>query len=242
MTAPTTLTTAVAPAEGGFAVTIGGRPLRTPGGRALVVPSAALAREIAAEVAARPEVLSGKGLNDPAAAPHYRIAAGAVDVLAADAAARAGTERELAAYGETDLVCFRSGAPATLAAREAAAWDPLCAWFADRFGARLAVTRTLAAPGQEAGVGRAIGGVLAEADPFRLAALALATKAAGSIVIALALAEGRLDAEAAFAAAFVEEAFQEETWGTDAETARVRAGKRLDLVHAARFLGLLAEA
>jgi len=78
-------------------------------------------------------------------------------------------------------------------------------------------------------------------DDFTLAALSLAARAAGSIVIGLALTRGRIDAEGAFVAATVDETYQAERWGADEEATRARQATALDLTQAARFLALLAE-
>ena len=57
-------------------------------------------------------------------------------------------------------------------------------------------------------------------DPFRLAGLSLATTLTGSALIALALAEGALDVDAAWAAAHVDEDWNIAKWGEDAEAMR----------------------
>jgi chaperone required for assembly of F1-ATPase len=239
---PAVLQTGVRQESGGWCVTVNGRDLATPQRRTVVVPTRALAAAIAAEIAEKPGVLAGKGLADPALAPCFRIASGAIDVIAADGDGRASVERDLVGYGPTDLVCIRAKRPEELVARESAAWDPVCDWFAGRYGVRPAVAAgPLAVPQPEA-VGEALAEAVAARDPFRLAALALATRAAGSVVIGLALCEGALDADAAFAASVVEESYQEEKWGTDRESAKARSVKRLDLGQAVRFLELLAEA
>ncbi len=72
-----------------------------------------------------------------------------------------------------------------------------------------------------------------------LAALHLATAACGSLVIALALVEGRIDAETAFAASQLDESFQIEFWGEDAEQAQRRQALAADIGAAAQFLALL---
>ncbi len=239
--APRQIVFSIAPAEGGgFSVLGANRPLKTPRGHALVVPTQALAETIRDEVAALPGVVAGRGINDPAAAPNFRIAAGAIDVIAADGAARTQLEKALVGYGATDLVCYRAPRPDALVARESREWDPLCAWFEDRFGVRLAQTTGFDAVPCDARLDEILAAALAGLDPFRLAAVSLAVHTAGSIVIGLALAEVRLDSEAAFAASAVGELFQEQTWGMDKDAAAARAVKRLDLEQAARFLELLA--
>jgi chaperone required for assembly of F1-ATPase len=233
--------TSVREGTGGWRVGFNGRGLETPQHRPIVVPTRALAAAIAAEIADNPGVLAAKGLADPALAPCFRIAAGAIDVIAADPQGRLSVERDLVGYGTTDLVCIRADRPDELVARENAAWNPVCDWFSRRFGARLAVAAGVLAVPQPDAVGQALSAAVAAHDPFRLAALSLATRAAGSVVIGLALCEGAIDAGTAFAAAVVEESYQEENWGADREAAKSRTIKRLDLEQAVRFLGLLAE-
>jgi chaperone required for assembly of F1-ATPase len=80
---------------------------------------------------------------------------------------------------------------------------------------------------------------VAEHDDFSLTALHAATAACGSLVIALALLEGRLDADEAFAASQLDESFQIEAWGEDTEQAERRAALAAEIVAAARFISLL---
>ena len=235
----------VAAVADGYAVTLNGAPVKTPGKRSLMVPGAALAREIAREivrlVARDPAALAGKGLGDPARAANFRIAAGAIDVIAGEAGARARVVAELAAYGETDLVCYRAERPEGLVAAEQAAWAPLVDWFAAEFGVRLGVTTGLRAVPREAAALNAITAAIEGYDDFALAALSLATRTAGSIVIGLALSRGRLDAHGAFMASAVDERFQAERWGADEDSGLALEAKALDLTQAAQFLDLLAK-
>src|SRR5262249_46582582 len=81
---------------------------------------------------------------------------------------------------------------------------------------------------------------LAGFDPFGLAAMHVITALTGSALLALALAHGRLTAERAWAAAHVDEAFQIDRWGEDAE-AQARQQRRWRAMRAAsRTLDLLA--
>ncbi|MEX2643172.1 MAG: ATP12 family protein, partial [Acetobacterales bacterium] len=201
----------------------------------------ALADAIAEELSVDSRILAGKGANDPALAPNFRIAAGAIDLLDCNVAARDALVRDLTSYGETDLVCIRADGPEVLVAREDACWGPICAWFAERFGAPLALSRGIAAAKQPDSVLTAVENAVAGQRAFEMAALSLATRAAGSVVIGLALIERSIDAGTAFTAASLEETFQIEHWGDDAEAARVREGCRQDLAQAARFIELLSE-
>ncbi len=243
---PRRLETGIAPHSGGFAVTVNGVAVKTPRGHPLVVPGAALARQIAREVAGVLAVdaggLAGRGLKDPVRAANFRIAAGAIDVIAHEPGARARIIADLAAYGGTDLVCIRAANPDALVEAESRAWQPLVEWFEREFGAGLATATGLNVPQHDPAALAAIARAVEAADDFTLAALSLAARAAGSIVIGLALIRGRLDAEGAFAAATVEEAYQAERWGADAEAIQAREARALDLRQAARFLELLAQA
>ena len=87
----------------------------------------------------------------------------------------------------------------------------------------------------------AFAAAVAEHDDFALAALHLATAACGSLVIALALVEGRLDADQAFAASQLDETFQIEAWGEDLEQAQRRQALAGDITAAANFLSLLRD-
>ncbi len=149
---------------------------------------------------------------------------------------------EIADYAGTDLVCYRADHPPALAARQQAVWQPLIDWAALRYDAALAVTTGIVPTRQLAATLRAFAAIVAAQDDFRLTALQALTAGCGSLVIALALLEGRLDAEEAFAASQLDETFQIEAWGEDAEAARRRRALAADIAAAARFLELLAAA
>jgi chaperone required for assembly of F1-ATPase len=216
--------------DGGWGVFLDNRPLRTPAKRALTVPSQSLAEAIAAEwdtqvTDIRPERM-----------PLTRLAATALDRTAE---AHDQVAADVANYATTDLLCYRADGPPALVARQAAMWQPLIDWAAGRYDAGLTVTSgIIPAPQSEASL-KVFAGVVGALDDFRLTALQAATAACGSLVIALALFEGRLDAEAAFAASQLDETFQIEAWGEDAEAARRRAILAEDIAAAARFLALL---
>ena len=105
-------------------------------------------------------------------------------------------------------------------------WQPLVDWAVLRYDAPLEITAGVIPVAQPAASLRAFAAAVAAHDDFALAALHLATAACGSLVIALALVEGRLDADEAFAASQLDESFQIEAWGEDAEQAQRRRGAR----------------
>ena len=220
-------------AEGGWGIALDGRPMRTPAKHELIVPSAALAEAIAAEWGAQQDEIR------PATMPLTRLAATAID--------RTRTQRELVAaeaanYAGTDLVCYRAEHPPALIARQHAEWQPLIDWAMQRYDAALAVTSGIVPRPQSPAALKVFAAAVAAQDDFRLTALHAMTTACGSLVIALALIEGRLDAERAFAVAQLDETFQIETWGEDAEATARRQSLAEDIEAAARFVQLLDSA
>lgn len=218
-------------ADRGWDIALDGKPMRTPGKNEFVVPSAALAAAIAAEWDAQREEIR------PATMPVTRLAATAIDWTAAQ---RDLVVDEIAKYAATDLVCYRADHPPGLAARQQAVWQPLVDWARLRYDAALAVTTGIIPATQSPATLRAFGAIVAAQDDFRLTALHTLTAASGSLVIALALTEGRLDAEAAFAASQLDETFQIEAWGEDVDAAVRRRALAADIAAAAGFIALLA--
>ena len=218
------------PVEGGWGIALDGKPMRTPGRNDLVLPSEALAAAIAAEWDAQHHEIH------PATMPLTRLAATTIDRTAPQ---RDRVIAETADYAGTDLVCYRIDHPPALAARQQAVWQPLLDWATLRYDAALAVTSGVIPTRQSAAALKAFAAAAAAQDNFRLTGLHALTACCGSLVIALALLEGRLDAEAAFAASQLDETFQLETWGEDSEAADRRRALAADIGSAARFIALL---
>ena len=217
---------AVRAAEGGFAVMLDGRPVRTPGRKMLVVPSRALAEAIAGEWRAQGDKV------EPRSMPLTRLASTALDLVGQR---RPAIVDEIAAYAMTDLVCYRADAPAELKARQHEVWQPLLDWAAARYGAALVVTAGVVPRPQPPEALAALRRAVEAYDDMALVALHAATAAAGSLIVALALLDGHIDAAEAFAISQLDETFQIERWGEDAEAARRRAALRDDLAQTAEF-------
>lgn len=216
---------------GGWRIELDGRPVRTPKRTLLTLPTAALAAAVAAEWDVQGKTVA------PATMPMTGLANAAIDIVLPDPQAFAA---DLAAYAESDLVCYRADAPADLAARQAAAWDPFVAFARTRYDAALSVTDGIAHVAQEAAAVERLAAAIRGLDAYRLAAMQPLVTIAGSLVVALALAEGAVDAETAFAAGHLDELYQAEKWGDDAEALAARAARRQAFDAAARFLSLLS--
>ncbi len=216
----------------GWAVRLDGKVLRSPGKLDLDLPTASLARAIAAEWDAQEKEVK------PSSMPLMQLAATAIDRVAPE---RARIVAEVAGYAGTDLVCYRAEEPPALAEREAQVWDPLLDWIRRRFDVTLAVTSGIVPVAQPPATMEALAKVVDAYDDFRLAALANLVHASGSLVVGLAAAEGEITPEEAAHAAQLDELFQTERWGEDAEAVERRVGQLRDLVAARRFLDLLAQ-
>lgn len=215
---------------GGYAITLDGKPIKTPGKRDLLVPRGALAAAIAEEWNAQETEIRA------ATMPLTRLATTAVDRVATQ---RDAIIRQTANYAATDLVCYRATHPPALTARQQAIWQPLIDWAVLRYDAPLSVTTGVIPTKQSATSLRVFAAAVAVQDDFALTTLNVATAACGSLVIGLALLEGQLDAEEAFAVSQLDESFQIEAWGEDAEQAARRRALAADIQAAARFMSLL---
>lgn len=219
-------TASVAPEGTGFAVLLDARPVRTPAKTALLLPTRELAELIAAEWDAQ------SGEVRPDTMPATRMANSAIDKVRPQFAEVA---EMLAEYAGSDLLCYRAEAPEALIARQAAGWDPLLDWAANTHAAPLIVTKGVVHVAQPADSLATLRAALFDQTEFQLAALHDLIAITGSLVLGLAVAEGRIDAEEAFDLSRIDEHWQAEQWGTDEDAAEIEAAKRQALIEAARF-------
>ncbi|MBA3666364.1 MAG: ATPase [Sphingomonas sp.] len=214
----------------GYAIMLDGRRVKTPARADLVVPTRALAEAIASEWNASGETV------DPRAMPLTGLSNAAIDQVAPDPARFAA---ELAKYGESDLLCYRAQRPKSLVTMQEEEWDPLLDWAKRRFGAELATSQEImhvAQPGPSvARLGDAVGTMAA----FNLAGLSPLVTISGSLIVALAVYEKALAPEDAWWAVSLDERWQAEQWGADAEAVTALEARRRDFLAGARFLRLL---
>jgi chaperone required for assembly of F1-ATPase len=212
--------------EGGrFALSLDGRRARTPGRNLIAAQNPALMLALAQEWERQRETI------DPADMPLTRLLNSAIDGVAHT---MAETRADILRYAGSDLLCYRAEEPDTLVARQAHAFDPVLRWAADELGARFTVTAGVTHVAQPPEALAAIGAALdAYDDPIALAALSVMTTLTGSALLALAVARRFLTAEAAWRAAHVDEDFQAERWGVDAEAKAQREARRREFDAAA---------
>jgi chaperone required for assembly of F1-ATPase len=224
------------PVDGGFAVLLDGKPMHLPGGATLRLVHPPLAHAVAAEWQLAG---GGKGGNMSFAdTPLTRLAGTAQARIGVDPWATADA---IARYGESDLLCYRAEAPEALVRRQEAAWQPWLDWAEQRYGASLRVTSGIVAIRQHRGSVAALRAAVGALDPWALAALGVAVPAMGSVVLGLALAEQRLDPVTAHALGALEELFQVEQWGEDAQATARRQAVADEIALAARLIALTRE-
>jgi len=208
----------VAEADGGFSVTLDGKPIRTPSGRIVSVPVRELADAIAAEWEAQRENI------DPLSMPLTRFANSVVEAVVE----RAELVRDdVAKYLRSDLLFYRAGHPEALVARESAHWDPVLFWAADELGAHFILAEGIVHVSQPEQAVEAARAAL-PSDPWEIAALHVVTTLTGSALLALALKHRVLDPDQVWAAAHVDEDWNAEKWGVDEEVAARRASRLVD--------------
>ncbi len=212
--------------EGGFAITLDGRAVKTPSKSPLVVPSHALALAIAAEWDAQQEKI------DPTTMPFTRAANSAIDKVGTQ---KAEVADMLAAYGDADLTCYRASSPRELAERQAAEWDPLLDWAAEKLGARLVPVAGLIHQPQNPDALAALSQQVHQMDAFSLAGFHDLVCISGSLIIGFAAVHDYLDAPALWRLSRVDELWQEEQWGEDEEATAFAKSKESDFVNAKRF-------
>lgn len=217
-------------ADGGWTVALDGRAIKTAGRSGLVVPTKRLAEAIAAEWDAVEDKV------DPRAMPMTGLANAAIDIVAKDAQAFADG---LANYATTELCCYRAEHPDNLCAMQDAAWDPLLEWAGRRYDVSFETTKGIMHVEQPAATLERLQAAVRALDAFRLAGLSPLVTVGGSLVAALAVLDGEIEAEAAWDAVEVDARHQAEQWGADAEAEARDEGRRGEFLAAARFLSLL---
>jgi chaperone required for assembly of F1-ATPase len=221
---------AVVEQDGGWAVELDARPVRTPARASLILPTESLANGVAEEWRSVGEEI------DPRAMPLTGLANAAIDRVAPERQAFADG---LARYAEADLACYRSEWPPDLVERQAAGWDKLLSWARRRFDVDFATTSGLMHIPQPPATVEQLGHAVAALDSFQLAGLSPLVTIGGSLIAGLAVLEKSISAEEAWQAVSLDERWQIEQWGADSEAEAALENKRRDFFAAARFLSLL---
>ena len=214
----------------GYSISLDGRTVNTPLGETLIVPSAALAQEIAFE---------WQGQGDqivPDTMPMMRLACTTIDKLRPN---RSNIIVQMCDYGANDLLCYRANGPDELVNRQEAVWQPLLDWAGEAHGAKLKSTSGIVHIPQPKNTIVNLRNAVDAHDDFELTGLAEITQLTGSLVLGLAFSSGRLGWEETFEASQLDETWQNERWGEDYEAADRISNRRADMKMADHFLILV---
>ncbi len=212
--------------DGGFRIFLDTRPVRTPAKATLTLPTRALAEAVAVEWRAVGEVV------DPRIMPVTRGANAALDKVATQFDEVAGL---IAAYGGSDLLCYRAAGPEELVEAQAAVWDPMLAWAARTHRAPLHVTRGISPVPQPDDSLRNLARPVLACTPFQLTALHDLVSLTGSLVLGLAATSDEFAPEALWVLSRFDEAWQARLWGEDEEASAIAERKREDFLRAGHF-------
>ena len=218
-----------APVTGGFGVLLDGRPVQTPARNVLALPTEKLALAIAAEWQGQGEEVSATAM------PLLRLANSVIDGVVTN---RDGVIGAILRFGENDLLCYRAHQPPDLAARQRQGWDPVLAWVRSQHGVEMTMAEGLTHVDQPPEALAGLRRVLEEFDAFTLGALHVVASITGSTVLALAVADGFVSGAHAFELSHIDENYQAEKWGEDAEAIKRTAALAHDLDKAVALIAL----
>lgn len=218
--------TAAVETEGGYQIELDGRPVKTPAKTLLVLPTADMAAAVAAEWDAQDKVI------DPLTMPVTRGANAAIDKVATQ---RDEVIEMLAAYGDTDLLCYRADGPEGLISQQSEAWDPLLAWAEQTYGVRFKTAAGVMHIAQDPRNLPRLTQELCVMTPFQIAAAHDLISLSGSLVIALAVTQSHMTPAQGWAASRVDEEWQFAQWGEDEDARALEMIKRQSFYDAAKF-------
>ena len=218
---------AVAPCETGFTVELDGHTVKTPEGFILVVSNPELAEAVAGEWRAQGDEIHHNTM------PFTRYICTALDRVTPQ---RDAVIEEMVKYGETDQLCYRAQEPTELVKRQLSAWQPLLDWAETHYGAKFETTDGLVAVAQDGDLLAKLCAIVEAENDLTLTGLHIATVTSGSLIVALALMEGEIDAESAWRISQIEERWQLERWGEDEELVGRLKGLHQEILNAQRFM------
>ncbi len=204
-------TVSIAPAGNGFAVLLDGKPVKTPARNALLLPTERLAAAIAEEWQVQGAEIIATSM------PLLRLSNTVIDGVAVN---REDVITAILRFGDNDLLCYRAHHPPQLAQRQQGGWDPLLDWARQRFSAHMTVAEGLGHVDQSPETLGALREALGNYDAFSLAGLHVIASITGSLVLALAVVEGYIPGAYAFELSRIDETYQAEKWGADAEAVK----------------------
>ena len=213
----------------GFGISLDARPVKTPAKRALVVPTRGFAEAVAAEWAAQVEKI------DPTSMPFTRTANAALDKVAVQHAEVADM---LAAYGDSDLLCYRADYPQALVDRQAKQWDPMLAWAKETLGVSLEARSGVMHVPQTPDALKLLRERVHAMNPFELAGFHDLVSLSGSLILGFAATYDMLAPKAIWDISRLDEIWQAQEWGADEEAENAARVKEQAFIHAKQVFDL----
>eukprot|EP00397_Hematodinium_sp_SG-2012_P050976 GEMP01059492.1.p1 GENE.GEMP01059492.1~~GEMP01059492.1.p1 ORF type:complete len:350 (+),score=66.83 GEMP01059492.1:127-1050(+) len=193
----------------GFGVTLDDKPVKTPKGKAFVLPSESLAQKVAEEWIAQEKHII------PDSMPMMTIACTAIDIVGDDA--EACVDR-LMPFLYTDTICFINDESAegawdkSLAKEQARLWTPVRQWFQETYGP-VGVSLGLSPPEHPQETIDKVISCLASRNRWELAAMEVSTRYTKSVICATRFLADAVTTEQVMSWALLEENFQIERCG-----------------------------
>lgn len=211
---------AAGPVDGGFVVTLDGRPVKTPGLKVpVVVPAAPLAVTMAEEWSAQGEFIN------PATMPMVRLINSALE---SGEHMIPAFRDEVMKFAAGDMMLYRADTPQGLVAAQEAAWDKAMVTLARHFGVTFQPTVGLIHQPQPKATMDRLAAALERENLLTMTALVSITGLTGSGLLAIGLLHKLFPVEHVWEAAHVDEDFQISHWGQDEEAAERRAIRRVE--------------
>lgn len=215
--------------DGGFAVHLDERAVRTPAKAPLIVPTHAMATQIAVEWDAQVEAIDAKTM------PVTRSANAAIDKVTPQFSEVAALITE---YGGSDLLCYRADGPDTLVQSQNTAWNPMLEWAKKDLGVHLDVTTGIVPIAQSQAAMTKLANYVSAFSAFELTALHDLVSLSGSLILGLRATRNIDPPEALWATSRIDEDWQISQWGEDEDATAIALAKKSDFLAAVRFLNL----
>jgi chaperone required for assembly of F1-ATPase len=218
------------PVEGGHAILLDGKNMKTPSGKPVHVPTLALAEAMSREWEAQRDVIDFRSM------PLVRLVHSAIESGLEGAQ---GFRDEIVKYAGNDLLLYRADTPDSLVKEQEDAWDPVLIALARQFGILFKPTVGIIHQPQPEETLAKLADTLESEDYLSLVGLMQITSLTGSGLLAIAHRRGLVDADAVWAAAHVDEDHNVRLWGEDEEAQRRRQYRFIEFNAALRLLEAL---
>jgi len=219
-------------AEGGFAVTLDGRPTRTPGRAPVIVPVETIAEIIVGEWRAQGPRIMAETM------PMVRLVNAAIE---GGEGVVPALRAEVLKYAGSDLLLYRADTPRELVQEQERQWDTALVALARHLGVAFRPTVGVLYQAQPPETLERLDEALASANLFAATALTSITGLTGSGLLAIALGNKLVTPDAAWQAAHVDEDHNIRLWGEDPEATARRARRRIEFDAATTLLTLAGD-